>query len=251
MNRTDLYRNGIFSNSDIYQVLQVKYQNYIDSEINRLLGYTNNKMSNKVLSCVCARLQEISMDCDILSLIFDCIRKIILNQYIQDFQYHNTVKNQLLRGYIKDTEKDQADKLRLEIVLAFFFFWQREYFFGRYYYLNDCILINKRYERIISRLYEGRDIASIRFHYFKLKRKKANPSRYITCFNYLDSFYINYLSNLKSNINFSKEANIPAFYIFAERQFWISKYFIIIIALILSGLVLVFLVHLISISLVI
>lgn len=224
MKREELYRNVGFNSTNIVNVLYANYSNYIDKESNRIAGYTSNDITERVLKNTSTRLSEISQDCDISCLVFDCLRKEILADYKQSLKSYDKVSNLLLTEAEFNYMEKENDDLRLDVVLLFLSTKQRKYFLERYYYLRDDIKINKRYEKIIFRLFNGKGIASFRFRYFQIPNKKVTSKRYVDYLDRLDASYLEQFSKKECVLIAHKISGVSATCVIAEHQYNIAKY---------------------------
>lgn len=230
MTRDELYRKSLSNPQYLDFYLHSKYDEYIQKEYIRIVGKDFYQgITDAVLSTVHIRLPEISMDCDIRVLVFDCLRKEILRKARREGDF-DCAQN---CSVMKDTTlsiTDEVPSQLLEIVLPLLSKKQLRYFLDKYYYFKD-VKVNKRYERLFSQLFRGKGIASARFEYYKVIPNKTEAIPYALYLEYLDFRKIEFLSD--GSIIFLTDTLLgtPILYKLWERQYRISKYTIIVLVI--------------------
>lgn len=236
MFRDDIYRLGLFNAQHITTHLHNKYANYIRDEYKRITGTDIQQQTiDSILSSVQLRLPEISANCDIEILVFDCLRKDILKKAKKDKNFLSTISPSVLENIDFNADCDNCE-LILECVLSLLSKKQSKYFLDRYYFLKD-LKINNRYERLISKLFRGKGLASARFRYFGITGKKQSTIPYILWLDNLNFQNIEFMSDGTVAIISEKFLSYPIFYQIWERQYRRTKYTIPILLFLMIILV--------------
>ena len=223
MNRQELYRQAGFGAASILQVLRANYTNYVCDEMTKIMGHADADIAEIVLENVYSRLSEIDVDCQIEFLVFDCLRKELLDRCRRTANLRCSAKNLTLREAEISDFHSEKDDLRLDIVLLFLSIKERRYFLDRYYFLRDDIKFNARYEKTIYRLFNGKGIAAIRFRYFGIPSKTITSKRYVDYLDHLDLSCLGKILSNKTAIT-NRATGMPALYSIAERQYSIARY---------------------------
>ena len=171
MTKEELYRNSMFNENIRIQLLENNYSDYICLTCNRLIGFSNQILINQIICRTNKRMEKISMDCDISSLVFDSIRKEVLELLRKDEELHQTINHKLLQKTDIFTNISECDVLRVDIVLTLMLPKQREYFIKRYYYLDDTIDYNIKHEKKISGLFNGKVLQNTDLNFTKYQKQ--------------------------------------------------------------------------------
>lgn len=89
--------------------------------------------------------------------------------------------------------------------------------------MRNDIRINRRYERIIYKLFNGKGIALLRFRHFNIPYKKVTPKLYADYLDRLDNSYLGQLNTEKTFIVCRNVSDVPNMIIIAEREYGITK----------------------------
>lgn len=173
-----------YNQNNITQVIRNDYFQYIKDEVQRLAGHVDDSIIEDIISDVAVNVSTVWDDCDISFLVFDCIRKKVISVCKTDAVVRAQTNIDILRESEFPSAHSLVDDLRLDIVLLFLSKKQRKYFLERYYYLRNDIRINRRYERVIYNLFNGKEIASLRFRHFDIPYKKVTSDLYVESRNY-------------------------------------------------------------------
>ena len=173
-----------YNQNNITQVIRNDYFQYIKDELLRIVGHTDNSINEDIINDAAVNLSTVWDDCDIPLLVFDCIRKKVISMCKADAVVTAQTNVDILRESEFPSAHSSVDDLRLDIVLLFLSKKQRKYFLERYYYLRNDIRINRRYERVIYNLFNGKEIASLRFRHFNIPYKKVTSDLYMEFRNY-------------------------------------------------------------------
>lgn len=173
-----------YNQNNITQVIRNDYFQYIKDEVQRLAGHADNSIIEDIINDAAVNLSTAWDDYDISFLVFDCIRKKVISICKTDTVVRTQSNVDILRESEFPRNHSPVDDLRLDIVLLFLSKKQRKYFLKRYYYLRNDIRINRRYERVIYNLFNGKEIASLRFRHFDIPYKKVTSDLYVEFRNY-------------------------------------------------------------------
>lgn len=223
MNKRQLLQLANYNQNNIIQVIRNDYFQYIKDELRRIVGHADNSIIEDIINDAAVNLSTVWDDCDISFLVFDCIRKKVISVCKTDAVVRAQTNIDILRESEFPSAHSPVDDLRLDIVLLFLSKKQRKYFLERYYYLRNDIRINRRYERIIYKLFNGKGIASLRFRHFNIPYKKVTPKLYADYLDRLDNSYLGQLNTEKTFIVCRNVSDVPNMIIIAEREYGITK----------------------------
>lgn len=211
-----LYRGSAGNSHNVKALIDRECRSVIEKQAVRLLGRAPKELVDHVLRQTQLRLFDVAGDCDVNLLAFDCLRKEIFSQLRERSGMPASVPNPILREYVPCKEKTDEGK-RLDVALALMTGKQREYFFYRYYFLNQEVPYQKKFEKSISDLFSGKGMAAHRFRYFGIATVPATPSLYLDCLCDLDPFYISRLGDIRSSAHFVKSSGLPWEWMYTER----------------------------------
>ena len=206
------------------QIVHNNFLQYIKDELCRIMSYSDDMIVEEIIHDVVVCLPKVWDDCSVSTVVFDCIRKKVISLCKEDAKILIKTRTEILKEAKFPEDNYILDDLRLEVVLFFLSKKQRKYFLERYYYLRDDVKENKKFERTISKFFNGKGIASFRFRYFKIPRKKVTTDLYV---DYLDRLNYTCLSQLnvdKSTIICPNILDVSYPIIIAERNYSITKY---------------------------
>lgn len=190
MKRAELLRSTGFNVCAVQETLRTKYTGYIHTELKRILGSVEDEVVDAVLSNVQNRLYELPVESDLSDLVFDCIRKEVLEAQRNNRLSKAVGEIPLLQNAAWNASPEKPDDMRLDVLLLHLSEKQRKYFLDRYYFFRQNTKVNSRYERKITRLINGKGIATFRFKHLGIPRRRIQPNQYVDYLDRIENYYI-------------------------------------------------------------
>ena len=245
MTKEELYINSTFNKNKLIQIIRAEYSNYICMICDKVIGFSNQNIVDSILNKVNDIIDKVHVNCDITSLVFDCTRKEIIKILRTDSVLYKSVDNILLAEADLFSYVSEKDILRLDIVLALMTHRQREYFIKRYYFLDDRLKVNKRYEKAIRKLFAGKGISKYRYEYFNIPKIKVPTNEYVVYLDKMDENFLDYIIlESRESKRLSSMVKVSNIVLLAEREYVIAKYSIPISLIIVLCLCLSFILKL-------
>lgn len=181
---SELYRINMGNPDNMLQSLHIEYDGYIYQELRRIVEDASSDMSDRIIRDVKVRLSELELDEDVKTLVFDCLRKEVVDMCRMDASFCSRAKSPLVRT-IATYRRTSKEALKLSVVLSLMSAKIQAYFLDRYYYFKD-VAVNKQYEQQIADIFSGKGFARIRLQHHKLPIQAASIAEYVCCLNELD-----------------------------------------------------------------
>lgn len=239
MNKAKLFKMTRFSQDSILRILQETYQDSIRQDLIRMLGFSEEKIIDVILQNVHARLPEISTDCEIEHLVFDCVRKEVI-RYYKTQPYSTSPIASILREARWREDTSTLDDARVDLLMLFLTKKQRKYFLDRYYYFRQDVTKKTRYEFVISRLINGKGIAAFRFRELKIPKKSVRSKDYVDYLDRLNGFYLGNFDKSGLLLESPRIINVPGTIRMLERHYRITMYSVPICCMTILLMMLVF-----------
>ena len=220
MNQRDIYHMYGFAGNAAERAIFEKYRPYVINTLNSMFEDSSIIQVDEIIEDAISKLPELDIESDIELLIYDCLRKKLtellragLVQPKSNRILLNKYKDYILNGHIEAYSDEE-----LECIFSCFQRKTFDYFVEKYYYFNDSIKYNRKQEKVIKKLFEGKGDVRPLYLLNQWRTHTILPETYMYVLNGIPFSFLNQISG--TGIIIPSNPDVYNYFVlkFQERQ---------------------------------